>query len=95
MGMEGSNFSAMEKEMIKLELIEELQHAIDQNYRRLFDAAKDHWEHSFAGKDPSNTCVSVRIGATSAEAHGTAQSRAGYLFKRPLPVNGETLPRSA
>jgi hypothetical protein len=67
--------TAIQSEAIKCEMIEGLQHAIDRNYRRLFEAANHQWEQNFAGKDPSDACVSVRISAVDVEA-------------RPVPASG-------
>lgn len=42
-------------------LIPRMRQSLNINYPRLFEAAKKHWERSFAGKDPSDACVSVRV----------------------------------
>jgi hypothetical protein len=42
-------------------LITGLKHALDVNYTRVLAAAQTRWEENFAGKDPSDSCVSVRI----------------------------------
>ena len=42
-------------------LITGLRHALDVNYARVLDAAKNQWERCFEGNDPSDACVSVRI----------------------------------
>ena len=47
--------------LVEKQAIKGLQDAIDKNYRRLFKAAKTQWERSFAGKDPSDACVIVRV----------------------------------
>jgi len=44
-------------------LIDELKQALDMNYARLRATAKQQWEDHFAGKDPSDACVSVRVTA--------------------------------
>ena len=38
-----------------------LRHALDVNYARVLAAAQDRWDAHFAGNDPSNACISVRI----------------------------------
>jgi hypothetical protein len=43
------------------ELVEGLQKALEKNYGRILRAAGKEWERRFAGKDPSDACVSVRI----------------------------------
>jgi hypothetical protein len=42
-------------------LITGLKHALDVNYSRVLTTARSQWEQNFAGKDPSDSCVSVRI----------------------------------
>ena len=42
-------------------LITGLRHALDVNYTRVLEAAKERWERHFEGADPSDACVSVRI----------------------------------
>jgi hypothetical protein len=42
-------------------LIPRMRQSLNINYPRLFETAKKHWERSFAGKDPSDACVSVRV----------------------------------
>jgi len=41
--------------------IESLHRALDHTYRQLLQTAKTDWQHLFAGKDPSDACVSVHI----------------------------------
>ncbi len=68
-------------------LIAGLRHALDMNYARVLDAARREWERNFAGKDPSDACVSVRI--TSGESKKSTLSCGGFL-QRPSwsPLNG-------
>jgi hypothetical protein len=42
-------------------LINGLRQALDMNYARVLVAASTQWERNFAGKDPSDACVTVRI----------------------------------
>jgi len=42
-------------------LIAGLRQALDINYTRILATAQTHWEQNFAGKDPSDACVTVRI----------------------------------
>jgi hypothetical protein len=44
-------------------LITGLRHALDINYARVLATAQTRWEQNFAGKDPSDSCVTVRIGS--------------------------------
>jgi hypothetical protein len=86
MGRQGDS-TAIQDHMIKFELVEGLQRAIDYSYRRLFESAKQEWERRFAGKDPSDACVSVRIESFTAETSAKAPARADYLPKRLRPRN--------
>ncbi len=82
MSGDAQNFSPFEKEMIKLEMFEGLRHALDKNFRRLLESAKKDWERLFAGKDPSDACVNVRI--TAADADAKALPGSGFLkSKKP------------
>jgi hypothetical protein len=42
-------------------LIAGLRQALDVNYARILATAQTRWEQNFAGKDPSDACVTVRI----------------------------------
>jgi hypothetical protein len=37
--------------------------AVDRKFGRLITEARKEWERKFAGSDPSDTCVTVRISA--------------------------------
>jgi hypothetical protein len=82
---------AIEAEMLKCETIEELQRAIDYSYRRLIESARREWERNFAGNDPSDACVRIRV--TTIEETQTmpgsvtkqAKSSHGANGKFPLP----------
>jgi hypothetical protein len=43
------------------ELITGLRTALDQSYSRMLKAASAEWQRQFGGKDPSDSCVTVRI----------------------------------
>ena len=43
------------------ELIIGLRGALDQSYSRVLKAASDEWQRRFGGREPSDSCVSVRI----------------------------------
>jgi hypothetical protein len=61
-------------------LIDGLRQALDLNYARLLASAKQQWEHNFAGKDPSDSCVSVRV--TSGDSQKPSLPCAGILRRR-------------
>jgi hypothetical protein len=56
-------------------LITGLRHALDVNYTRVLAAAQERWERKFAGNDPSDACVTVRI--------SSGKPLAGILRKSP------------
>jgi hypothetical protein len=56
-------------------LIAGLRQALDLNYTRVLATAQTQWERNFAGKDPSDSCVSVRI--------SSGKPLAGILKKSP------------
>jgi hypothetical protein len=67
----------------RFEMIEGLDRAIDVAYRRLIRVARNEWERRFAGKDPSDACVSVRVAALEAKIRAVPGS--GFLKVRGKP----------
>jgi hypothetical protein len=68
-------------------LIDGLRQALDINYSRMLEAASRQWEHHFAGKDPSDACVSVRV--SSGDSQRLPLPCAGILRRgRRTPLNG-------
>jgi len=61
-------------------LISGLRQALDLNYARLLDGAKNEWDRKYAGKDPSDACVSVRIRSGGSEKIALS---CGGILKRP------------
>jgi hypothetical protein len=61
-------------------LINGLRTALDMNYSRLLGTAAKEWERNFAGKDPSDACVSVRVSA--GDSQRVSLRCAGILRKR-------------
>ena len=54
----------LQPKLATAKLIATLQHALDQKYAEMREAARRHWEQANAGRiDPSDACVSVRIAA--------------------------------
>ena len=45
----------------RIRTIEVLQKALDQTYRRVLETAKADWDRLFAGQDPSDGSIRVRI----------------------------------
>jgi hypothetical protein len=60
-------------------LIDALRQALDSNYSRLLETAQQQWERNFAGEDPSDACVSVRV--TTGDSHRSSLPCAGILRK--------------
>jgi len=57
-----------------------LRQALDLNQNRMLTVAKREWERRYAGKDPSDSCVSVRI--SSGEPKKSALASGGILKKK-------------
>jgi hypothetical protein len=74
--------TAIENEMSQFELVEELQRVIDRNFRRLLETARNNWERNFAGKDPSDACVSVRTHSAETAIKTRAVPSSGFLKGR-------------
>jgi len=89
--------AAIEREMLDFELLEELQRTIDRNFRRLFETARNDWERNFAGKDPSDACVSVRIHSAETAIQTRSVPGSGFLkARKPSRAKQRTsLPRFA
>lgn len=68
--------------------------ALDMNYARMLETAKQEWERHFAGNDPSDACVSVRV--TSGDSQRLSLPCAGILRKRGRSLlNGSGRPSLA
>jgi hypothetical protein len=65
-------------------LISGLRHALDVNYARVLATAAARWDQQFAGKDPSDACVSVRISSGKPMA-GILKKSAGSLLHPTAP----------
>ena len=64
-------------DLTRLETTEGLQRAVDNNFQRLIENARQEWERRFAGKAPGDDSVRVRI-----EAADPARER------QPTPGSG-------
>jgi hypothetical protein len=60
-------------------LITGLRLALDMNYARVLETAQARWEEHFAGKDPSDACVTVRISSGTPRA-GVLRKPAGSFL---------------
>jgi hypothetical protein len=62
------------------EVAEGLRHSLNNNFGRLLGAAGREWERRFAGTDPSDACVSVRIsGGIRADFRRFAPARQQFV----------------
>lgn len=61
-------------------LITGLRHALDVNYARVLDAAREQWERCFEANDPSNACVHVRITSGKPTAAVIKTPKASLLY---------------
>ena len=78
-------------EMLRIEMIEVLQRALDKNFERVRENARRHWESRFNGTDPSDACASVRISAT-AQARLSTVPAAGFLTRKAVARSGKVQP---
>jgi hypothetical protein len=62
---------------------------LDKNFRRLLESARKDWERLFAGKDPSDACVNVRV-STAPEEKTLSKPRAGFLPAPKAKSAGKT-----
>jgi hypothetical protein len=61
MSREERKQALFQRELAKVEIVAELRHALDLQYRRLCEGARADWERLFSGRDPADACVSVRV----------------------------------
>jgi hypothetical protein len=80
MSAESQDTRGIEAAVGKIELLEGFQHALDRQCRRFVEFARADWERLFAGKDPSDACVSVRIRTVVAKTRGVPAC--GFLKRR-------------
>ena len=59
------------KSELPAKLAQAMLQAVEKKYGRLIRAARKEWERKFAGSDPSDACVTVRIGV--GESHELAR----------------------
>jgi hypothetical protein len=85
---------SIQDEMAKIEMVEGLQRALDNSWRRLREKARVQWESQFAGSDPSDACVRVSV-SSGVEAQLPSPVSAGFLPRPRHPQNGKMQPRLA
>jgi hypothetical protein len=86
---------ATTSDLTNLEVTVRLQYALDQNYRQILEKARSEFERKFAGPDPSDASVSVRIKQPAPGSPGDAKPRAGFRAKKSRRPSGKTLKRFA
>jgi hypothetical protein len=87
-----------ESYLTALEMTSGLERAVDHNFRRLFETAKNEWEQRFAGNDPSDACVSVKITTGEVQTSRAPVRGSGFVksAKDSLPAKAKLpLPRFA
>jgi hypothetical protein len=78
-------------EVLKIEIAEGLQRALDKNFQRVRENARRQWEGRFAGSDPSDACVSVRINMAP-QARLSLVPAAGFLGRKTRPQTAKLRP---
>ena len=63
--------------------IDALQLAIDQTYHHLVEIAKADWKRLFAGQDPADECVTVRVSDDEIADELAGVPRAAFI---PIPA---------
>jgi hypothetical protein len=74
--------------------IEALHKALDETYRQLLESAKSDWQRLFAGLDPSDASVTVRISEDELAEELAGIPRAGFLSLRKPAINRKVRRRS-
>jgi hypothetical protein len=75
--------------------IKAFQRALDQAYRQLLESAKADWQLLFAGTDPSDACVRVRVSKQETADELAGMPRAGFLQVRKNLREDKFRPRLA
>lgn len=86
--------AVFQKELEKTEIISGFRKALDFRYRAFCQAARADWERLFAGNDPADACVTVRI----ADVESNAIRGSGFLKSRRQDASkssAKSLPRFA
>jgi hypothetical protein len=78
-------------EILKVEIIDGLQRALDKNFHRVRENARRNWEAQFTAPDPSDACVSVRISAAP-QARLSVVPAAGFLARKTRPQTAKLRP---
>jgi len=97
--MSSKQQKSVESAATRIELIDGLQQALDQQYRRFVQAARADWERLFGSKDPSDSCVSVRVETAPIQLRPNWTRGSAFLKSRrgsrPDDGSRSTIPRFA
>lgn len=75
-------------EISRCRTIESLQQSLDHTYYQLLQAAKADWHCLFAGQNPSDTAVTVRVSKDEIAQELTGTPCAAFALVRISPRNG-------
>jgi hypothetical protein len=78
------DYAEIEDSIVRDQLTAGMRQSIAARFEQILGAAAADWEKRFAGADPSDACVSVRITTGPARQNGTAGG--GVLTK---PARGK------
>lgn len=67
--------------------IDALQNALDEAYRRLVETAKADWNRLFAGQDPGDDSVTVRVSKDQIPEELAGLPRTGFVPVYRKPIN--------
>jgi hypothetical protein len=67
-------FAAAAKDVPMRELVAGLQQTLKRNHEKILAAALSDWEQKYAGRDPSDACVSVHIAPAAKPARKATPS---------------------
>jgi hypothetical protein len=82
-------------EISQCRTVEALQKALDHAYRQILETAKADWQQLFAGPDPSDASVAVRVSKTEIAEELAGIPRAGFIPVQSKPANGKVRRRLA
>lgn len=81
---------AADKQVPMRELVATLQQTLARNHQKILAAARSDWEQKYAGRDPSDACVSVHIAATPQRARRATPSF-GEILRRAQAYGGASI----
>jgi hypothetical protein len=73
-------------DLTKLELTGTLKPAIDNNFQRIVKNARNQWQQKFAGNDPADSCVSVKITNPKKSSRSSPVRASDFVKSRKEPA---------